>query len=341
MLPGQQNQFCSGQHPAGHTVPSHCFLAAILTSFSFIATNGQSAAVAAQYMLSGQQNQFCSGQHPAGPLWLGKTLGGGLLCGNQPGSEFLDTSSVLSPVFDIVGVFVALNLGVGLKVSDILGDPGELILECLGICWDLVPLWEEFSFGCSIGFKDFNLSCNIFLEIHGSCNSIFREHASRGSLDIIKLSSSSLHPAINCLQRVVKACKRSNKLLNFGNGSLEAAKNFEFLLNSLHLLCQDLLLVFRDGDGHAIVIAIVFALLVKILSLLKISIGSFKVEVLLNLLNFFFGNFKFSGDGFIVFSITDECLLSFIQELQSFLCLLLGIIPTFLNTLDIALKELG
>merc|ERR1719320_388409 len=64
MLSGQQNQFCSGQHPAGHTVPSHCFLAAILTSFSFMATNGQSAAVAAQYMLSGQQNQFCSGQHP-------------------------------------------------------------------------------------------------------------------------------------------------------------------------------------------------------------------------------------------------------------------------------------
>merc|ERR1712066_960075 len=66
MLSGQQNQFCSGQHPAGHTVPSHCFLAAILTSFSFMATNGQSASVAAQCMLSSQQNQFCSGQHPAG-----------------------------------------------------------------------------------------------------------------------------------------------------------------------------------------------------------------------------------------------------------------------------------
>merc|ERR1719427_1101774 len=68
MLSGQQNQFCSGQHPAGHMVPSHCFLAAILTSFSFMATNGQSAAVAAQYMLSGQQIQFCSGQHPAGHM---------------------------------------------------------------------------------------------------------------------------------------------------------------------------------------------------------------------------------------------------------------------------------
>merc|ERR1719393_113753 len=66
MLSGQQYQLASGQHPAGHSVPGHCFLAAILTSFSFMATNGQSAAVAAQYMLSGQQYQLASGQHPAG-----------------------------------------------------------------------------------------------------------------------------------------------------------------------------------------------------------------------------------------------------------------------------------
>merc|ERR1711888_93985 len=66
ILSGQQYQLASGQHPAGHSVPWHCFLAAILTSFSFIATKGQSAAVAAQYMLSGQQYQLASGQHPAG-----------------------------------------------------------------------------------------------------------------------------------------------------------------------------------------------------------------------------------------------------------------------------------
>merc|ERR1712130_711361 len=35
-------------------------------SWAFLATNGQSAAVAAQYMLSGQQNQLASGQQPAG-----------------------------------------------------------------------------------------------------------------------------------------------------------------------------------------------------------------------------------------------------------------------------------
>merc|ERR1711892_378592 len=67
MLSGQQYQLASGQHPAGHEVSSdpHCLLAAILVSFVLIATKGQSAAVAAQYMLSGQQYQLAYGQHPA------------------------------------------------------------------------------------------------------------------------------------------------------------------------------------------------------------------------------------------------------------------------------------
>merc|ERR1712203_296608 len=68
MLSGQQNQLASGQHPAGHSVSSapHCLFLAIFMSWAFLATKGQSAAVAAQYMLSGQQNQLASGQHPAG-----------------------------------------------------------------------------------------------------------------------------------------------------------------------------------------------------------------------------------------------------------------------------------
>merc|ERR1719500_2512233 len=65
---GQQYQFSLGQHPAGQDVSCspHCLLAAILESFVFMETNGQSAAVAAQYKLSGQQYQFSLGQHPAG-----------------------------------------------------------------------------------------------------------------------------------------------------------------------------------------------------------------------------------------------------------------------------------
>merc|ERR1719322_2364737 len=68
MLSGQQNQLASGQQPAGQEVSSgpHCLFLAILMSWAFLATKGQSAVVAAQYMLSGQQNQLASGQQPAG-----------------------------------------------------------------------------------------------------------------------------------------------------------------------------------------------------------------------------------------------------------------------------------
>merc|ERR550532_3585127 len=83
MLSGQQNQLASGQQPAGQSVVpeghwvvaeghwvvptgSHCLFLAIFMSWAFLATKGQSAAVAAQYMLSGQQNQLASGQQPAG-----------------------------------------------------------------------------------------------------------------------------------------------------------------------------------------------------------------------------------------------------------------------------------
>merc|ERR1719381_250575 len=55
MPSGQQYHPTYGQHPPGHSVPSHCLLAAILARAVFLATNGQSAAVAAQYMPSGQQ----------------------------------------------------------------------------------------------------------------------------------------------------------------------------------------------------------------------------------------------------------------------------------------------
>merc|ERR1712018_924134 len=68
MPSGQQYQLASGQQPPGHSVSSgpHPALAAIFTSFSLAETNGQSAAVAAQYIPSGQQYQLASGQHPAG-----------------------------------------------------------------------------------------------------------------------------------------------------------------------------------------------------------------------------------------------------------------------------------
>merc|ERR1712116_32073 len=66
MPSGQQYQPTLGQQPPGQGVPSHCFGAAIFESWVFLATNGQSAAVAAQYMPSGQQYQPTLGQQPPG-----------------------------------------------------------------------------------------------------------------------------------------------------------------------------------------------------------------------------------------------------------------------------------
>merc|ERR1712106_30764 len=232
--------------------------------------------------------------------WLGKTLSGGLFSRHQPGGEFLDTSSVFSPELDIVGVFVALNLGVSLKVSHILGDSGKLVLECLGISRDLVSLWQKSGLYISVGLKDFNLPCNILLEVHGSCNSILREHASRSRLDIIKLSSGRLHPAVNGLQGVIEACKRSNKLFNFGNSLLEAAVNHKFFLNSLHLLGKNLLLVLGNGNCHA--------------SVVGIDGRKESIDGIIALVDFFLSNFKFSGNGFIVLGITDESFLGLIEE---------------------------
>merc|ERR1719283_342423 len=56
----------SAQEDAGHSVPSHCLLAAIFARAVFLAINGQSAAVAAQYIPSGQQYHPTYGQHPPG-----------------------------------------------------------------------------------------------------------------------------------------------------------------------------------------------------------------------------------------------------------------------------------
>merc|ERR1712156_683015 len=85
MPSAQQNQPGSGQQlPSSHSVPpGQSFLAAILESLIFAATNGQSASVAAQYMPSAQQNQPGSGQQlpsshsvPPGQSFLAAILEG-------------------------------------------------------------------------------------------------------------------------------------------------------------------------------------------------------------------------------------------------------------------------
>ena len=70
--------------------------------------------------------------------WLGETLSSGLLSSGQPRRVLLDSGPVLSPELDIVGVLVALNLGVSGQLGDVVGDSVQLILEGLGVLVNLV-----------------------------------------------------------------------------------------------------------------------------------------------------------------------------------------------------------
>ena len=98
---------------------------------------------------------------------LGEAIGGGDLSLGQPGSELLDAGLVLRPELDILNwrkrmksssrkkvlfvlleaethlrEVVALLLDLLLQVGDVLGDPVQLILVCLGIFWNLLT-WKK------------------------------------------------------------------------------------------------------------------------------------------------------------------------------------------------------
>merc|ERR1711997_81809 len=274
---------------------------------------------------------------------LSQTLCGRLLSSSQPGVELLDSGSVLSPVFDIVGVLVALNLGVSLELLDVVCDPLQLILESLSISRDLVSLGQELKLILSILSKDLQLGGDVLLEVHGPGNSVLRKHGTRGLLDVLELSSGSILPGIKSLEGVVEGGEGSNKLLNLSNSSLESAENLELLLNSLDLLGKPLLLVLRDCDAHGIVVIVDGReeAIDGVICLLHVSIGSIKVEDLLNLLDLLLSSLEVSGNGLAVLSIANEGSLGLIEELQSVLGLLLGVLPPVLDSLDIGLKELG
>merc|ERR1719158_1320801 len=257
---------------------------------------------------------------------------------------------VLGPELDIVGVLVALNLGVSSQLGDIVSDPVQLVLEGLGVLVNLVSLGKKSSLSCSTALQDFELCSNVLLQIHGPGHTVLGEHGSRGFLDVLELSSGSILPSVNCLQGVVKVNKGSAEVLNNFNSVLEASNNLELGLNSLDLLVHNLLLVFRESDGHACEVVVdglekstdgIIALVVQVLSLLHVGEGILKVVPLLNQLDLLLGNLKLSGNGLVVLSVANPSLLGVLEKLQPILGLLLGVIPALLDPLDIALKELG
>merc|ERR1719402_1390101 len=131
---------------------------------------------------------------------------------------------------------------------------------------------------------------------------------------------------------------------------IKKASNLKLSLNCGNLLGNNLLLVLRKSNGHTCEVGVdiieqtsdgVVALLEQVLSELKIGQGSFKVVLLLDLLDLLLGNLKLAGNSLVVGGISNPGLLGIIKELQPGLGLLLGVIPTLLNTLDIAFQELG
>merc|ERR1719192_2747089 len=281
---------------------------------------------------------------------LGKTLGGGLLGTSQPGRVLLDSGPVFGPELDIVGVLVALNLGVSSQLGDVVSDSVQLILEGLGMGINSRSLRKKSKLSSSTSLEDLKLGGNVLLQIHGPGHTILREHSTRGLLDVLQLGGGSVLPSVNSLQGVVKVDEGGAEVLNNGNSVLEAGDNLELGVNSLDLLVKNLLLVLRKGNGHAGEVVVdgleesadgVVALIIQLLPLLQVGEGILKVVPLLHLLDLLLGNLELRGNGLVVLSVANPGLLGVLEKLQSVLGLLLGVIPAFLDPLDIALKELG
>merc|ERR1719356_1433484 len=281
---------------------------------------------------------------------LGQTLSSGLLGTSQPWRVLLDSGPVLGPELDIVGVLVALNLGVSSKLGDVVSDPVQLILEGLGMGINTRSLRKKSKLSSSTSLEDLRLGGNVLLQIHGPGNTILREHSTRGLLDVLQLGSCSVLPAVNSLQGVVKVDEGGAEVLNNSNSVLEAGDNLELGVNSLDLLVKNLLLVLGKGNGHAGEVVVdgleesadgVVALVIQLLPLLQVGEGILKVVPLLHLLDLLLGNFELRGNSLVVLSVANPGLLGVLEQLQSVLSLLLGVIPAFLDPLDIALKELG
>merc|ERR1712209_245890 len=172
---------------------------------------------------------------------LGQTLSSGLLGTSQPRRVLLDSGPVLGPELDIVGVLVALNLGVSSKLGDVVSDPVQLVLEGLSVLVNVTTLREKSSLGLGALLQNLKLGGNILLQIHGPGHTILREHSTRGFLDVLQLGGGSVLPAVNSLQGVVKVDEGGAEVLNDLDGVLETANNLKLSLNSLDLFVNNLL----------------------------------------------------------------------------------------------------
>ena len=207
----------------------------------------------------------------------------------------------------------------------------------------LVALGQKLQLGGGVGLEDLHLGGNVLLEVHGAGNTVLGQHVTGSSADGIKLGGGRGHPVIDGLEGGVEGHKGVAELLNLGDLILEPADNLQLLGHGLDLLVYDLLLVVGQGNGHAgevIVDALEesvdarVSLVVDVLTLLEVLQGGGEVEALLDALDLLFGLLKVGGNGLVVLGVADPGILGLLEQLEAVLGLLLGVVPTDLDSLD-------
>jgi hypothetical protein len=211
-------------------------------------------------------------------------------------------------------------------------------------------LGQKIGFSCNGLLDDINLGSNVLLKFHGVGDTVLRGHLVRFVLDVVQLAVGFLHPAVDGLDGLVKVVERAAEVFNLLNLLLEAANNLQFLLDGLDFLLDKVFLVLRQSHGHDIVVVLDvgehglnggLAVVEDLLSLFQVLESSCEVETFLDLLHLLLSALELDNDGFKTLSITFPGSLGVLEECETGLSLVLGLIPTFFNALDMSVQEFG
>merc|ERR1712223_223670 len=141
-----------------------------------------------------------------------------------------------------------------------------------------------------------------------------------------------------------------NKLVNFVDLLREPGDNLEFFLDCLDFLLDKVLFVFGKSHGHDVVIVLdftkhalngVLGVVKDLLPLGQIVLGSIEIKALLDLLDLLLALLEFNDNGLESSSITFPGSFGVVQKLQTSRGLVLGFIPSLLDSANMAVQELG
>ena len=211
-------------------------------------------------------------------------------------------------------------------------------------------LWQKLCFVLDHLLNGLNLGSNILLELHGVRNAILRGHLVRLVLDLVQVDVSLLHPGVNKFEGLVKILQPVAEVFDLLDLLVEPVDDFELLLDSLDLLLDEVLLVFWQSHGHDIVVALnvskhtldgVLAVVKELLSEFKIFQSALEVEPFLHLLDLLLSFLILVGNVLQTGSVTQPGVLGVVDQLETGLGLLLGVLPPVDDALDVAVEELG